>query len=77
MKKPSWVIQKERDKRAAAAETIWLFGIHAVRDALENPRREKIRLVLTKNAADRLGDTLTGAGIERVELTTAIRVAQP
>ena len=64
MKKPTWVIQKERDRRAAAAETIWLFGIHAVRDALQNPRREKIRLVLTKNAADRLGDALTEADIE-------------
>ena len=34
MKKPDWVIDKERAKRAAAAETVWLFGIHAVRDAL-------------------------------------------
>ncbi|MGB8621976.1 MAG: 23S rRNA (guanosine(2251)-2'-O)-methyltransferase RlmB, partial [Paracoccaceae bacterium] len=32
MKKPSWVIEKERAKRAAAAETVWLFGLHAVRD---------------------------------------------
>jgi 23S rRNA (guanosine2251-2'-O)-methyltransferase len=42
--------------RAAAAETVWLFGLHAVRDALLNPRRAKLRLILTKNAADRLGD---------------------
>lgn len=55
-KKPTWVIEKERAKRAAAAETIWLFGLHAVRDALANPVREKIRLVVTKNALDRLGD---------------------
>src|SRR5690606_2638234 len=55
MKKPAWVIDKERARRAAAAETVWLFGLHAVRDALMNPRREKLRLVLTKNAADRLG----------------------
>ena len=34
MKKPTWVIDKERAKRAAAAETVWLFGLHAVRDAL-------------------------------------------
>ncbi len=58
MKKPKWVIEKERGKRAAAAETVWLFGLHAVRDALMNPRREKLQLVLTKNAADRLGDAL-------------------
>ena len=60
MKKPIWVIEKERGKRAAASETVWLFGIHAVRDALLNPAREKLRLVVTKNAADRLGDALAG-----------------
>ncbi|QUS34994.1 23S rRNA (guanosine(2251)-2'-O)-methyltransferase RlmB [Falsirhodobacter algicola] len=63
-KKPSWVIDKERAKRASAAETVWLFGIHAVRDALLNPAREKLRLVLTKNAADRLADALEAGGLE-------------
>ncbi len=62
MKKPAWVIDKERARRAAAAETVWLFGLHAVRDALLNPRREKLRLVLTRNAADRLADVLAAAG---------------
>ncbi len=62
--KPTWVVDKERAKRDAARETLWLFGIHAVRDALLNPKREKLRLVLTKNAADRLADALPGAGIE-------------
>ena len=33
-KKPAWVIDKERARRASAAETVWLFGLHAVRDAL-------------------------------------------
>lgn len=62
MKKPSWVIGKERAKRAAAAETVWLFGLHAVRDALVNPVREKLRLVLTRNAADRLGADVLAQG---------------
>jgi len=56
MKKPKWVVEKERGKRAAAAETLWLFGLHAVRDALKNPARVKLRLVVTKNALDRLGE---------------------
>ena len=64
MKKPAWVIDKERAKRAAAAETVWLFGLHAVRDALMNPAREKLRLVLTKNAADKLGEAIAAGGLE-------------
>ncbi|MBI1219118.1 MAG: 23S rRNA (guanosine(2251)-2'-O)-methyltransferase RlmB [Rhodobacteraceae bacterium] len=64
MKKPTWVIDKERAKRASAAETVWLFGLHAVRDALMNPARKKLRLVLTKNAADKLGDAIAAGGLE-------------
>ncbi|MFC2968605.1 23S rRNA (guanosine(2251)-2'-O)-methyltransferase RlmB [Acidimangrovimonas pyrenivorans] len=63
MKKPSWVIAKERDKRAAAAETVWLFGLHAVRDALVNPARQKLRLVLTKNAADKLAEAIAASAM--------------
>lgn len=64
MKKPKWVIEKEQAKREAAAQTVWLFGIHAVRDALLNPSREKLRLVVTKNGLDRLGDAVQTAQIE-------------
>lgn len=62
-KKPKWVVEKERGKRAAEAETVWLFGLHAVRDALMNPAREKLRLIVTKNAADRLGEAVAAGGI--------------
>ena len=64
VKKPKWVIEKEQARRQAAAETVWLFGLHAVRDALLNPRREKLRLILTKNAADRLGEAVAKGGLE-------------
>ncbi|WP_375689624.1 23S rRNA (guanosine(2251)-2'-O)-methyltransferase RlmB [Pseudooceanicola sp. LIPI14-2-Ac024] len=64
MKKPKWVVEKERSKKAASAETVWLFGLHAVRDALQNPAREKLRLIVTKNAADKLADAIATGGIE-------------
>jgi len=40
MKKPKWVIAKEQGKRAAAAETVWLFGLHAVRAGLRARTRD-------------------------------------
>lgn len=67
-KKPAWVIDKERARRAATAETVWLFGLHAVRDALGNPQREKLRLVVTQNALDRLGSL---SGTVAPEITDA------
>src|SRR6056297_84753 len=63
MKKPRWVIDKEQAKKAASAETVWLFGLHAVRDALENPRREKLRLIVTRNAADKLAGAIAASGL--------------
>lgn len=63
-KKPDWVVDKERGKRAEARETVWLFGLHAVRDALMNPAREKLRLVVTKNAFDKLAEAVAQAGLE-------------
>lgn len=64
MKKPAWVIDKERARRASAEQTLWLFGLHAVRDALLNPAREKLRLVVTRNAADRLGEAIAAGGLD-------------
>ena len=58
VKKPTWVIEKERAKRAAAADTVWLFGLHAVRDALRNPAREVLRLVVTKDAEAKLAEAI-------------------
>ncbi len=62
-RKPDWVVDKERGRKAEAKETVWLFGLHAVRDALANPAREKLRLVVTKNAFDKLEAAIAEAGI--------------
>ncbi|MFP4404539.1 23S rRNA (guanosine(2251)-2'-O)-methyltransferase RlmB [Rhodosalinus sp.] len=75
-KKPAWVIEKERARRASAAETVWLFGLHAVRDALMNPRRERLRLIVTRNARDRLADAIAAAGMEP-EISDPRRFAAP
>ncbi len=64
MKKPKWVVEKEQARKAAAAETVWLFGLHAVRDALMNPKRQKLRLIVTRNARDKLAEAIESAGIE-------------
>jgi 23S rRNA (guanosine2251-2'-O)-methyltransferase len=62
-RKPTWVVEKERGARREARETLWLFGLHAVRDALVNPRREKLRLVVTKNALDKLEAAVAASGM--------------
>jgi 23S rRNA (guanosine2251-2'-O)-methyltransferase len=76
MKKPSWVIEKEQARRAAAAETVWLFGLHAVRDALQNPVRKRLRLVVTQNAADKLADAIAASGMTP-EISDPRRFAAP
>ena len=63
MKKPKWVVAKEQGKKADARETLWLFGLHAVRDALMNAKREKLTLMVTPNAQAKLQEAIDFAGI--------------
>jgi 23S rRNA (guanosine2251-2'-O)-methyltransferase len=63
--KPKWAIERDRARRSGdGPETIWLFGLHAVRDALVNPRRKRHRLIVTPNAAAKLAEAIAAAGIE-------------
>lgn len=53
------------DRRARETDDqVWIFGLHAVRDALLNPFRVKRRLILTPNARQRLSEAVVAAGIE-------------
>ena len=63
MKKPKWVIKKEKDVKNAQKKTYWIFGLHAVRDALVNQKRKKIRLMITTNAAAKLHESISISGL--------------
>ena len=76
MKKPDWVVRKEQAKRQSASETVWLFGLHAVRDALMNPKREKLRLIVTLNAAAKLEEAIAISGVVP-EVTDARKFSAP
>jgi len=75
-KKPDWVIDKERASRAQGPARLWLFGLHAVADALRNPAREKHRLILTPNARQRIAEAVDGSGLEP-EIADPRRFAAP
>jgi 23S rRNA (guanosine2251-2'-O)-methyltransferase len=64
--KPKWAIERDRARRSGTepqAEAIWLFGLHAVRDALVNPRRNGRRLIVTPNAAAKLAGAIAASGL--------------
>ena len=63
MKKPKWVVEKERLRKSEKEESFFLFGLHAVEDALFNPRRKKLRLIVTKNARAKLAKAIEVSGI--------------
>ncbi|MGB1088684.1 MAG: TrmH family RNA methyltransferase [Alphaproteobacteria bacterium] len=47
----------KRGKRSFKSEPYWLYGIHAVRAALDNPKRQIERGLFTRNALKTLGDS--------------------
>ncbi len=51
-------LSKKAFKKAEAIDNSWLFGQHAVAEALKNPAREANRLIVTRNSARDLPSNL-------------------
>lgn len=51
-----------------AAKETWIWGLHAVKAALENPRRSHHKLLVSKSMLERLGTSLKGYKGELVKV---------
>jgi 23S rRNA (guanosine2251-2'-O)-methyltransferase len=57
---------------------LWLYGAHAVKAALENPRRKVKRLLVTSRSAEEIGAKLLGrVRYETVDMDTVGRMLPP
>jgi len=73
MNKRKPLLTKNRPNREKRDETAILYGLHAVRAALCNPKRRLIKLYATKNALNALADVLAEAqqkGLKIEEVTS-------
>ena len=68
--------RKGTKKKVASQKTIWLFGTHAVQDALLNNKRQKLRLIVTRNAYNRLKIPIEKADVQP-EVCTARKFSAP
>ncbi|HEY3639146.1 MAG TPA: 23S rRNA (guanosine(2251)-2'-O)-methyltransferase RlmB [Rhizomicrobium sp.] len=70
--------RKPTPGRSSNKAGLWLYGIHAVRAALENRQRKSRSLVLTKAAAEQLGDAVPrGIAVETVTADQVSRLLPP
>jgi 23S rRNA (guanosine2251-2'-O)-methyltransferase len=64
MEKPKWITNKEKDLESKRMSQVWLFGIHAVNDALQNPNRVKHSLMITPNAHKKLINSIEKCSVK-------------
>ena len=57
-------IQSRRWDTIMVNEIDVLYGVHPVAEALKNPRRQLLRLVASKNGANRIADAIAAARLE-------------
>ncbi len=69
-------IEQEKDNLKNPKNRIWIFGIHAAREALLNPKREKYRLMLTTNNISKFSDILSNTTV-KVEITDPKKFCPP
>lgn len=68
--------RNRQDASATGDAGLWLFGLHAVRDALANPNRVIHRLIATQNGLARLEGLADQRGIE-TEISDARKFTAP
>lgn len=59
-KTPRHFIPRAQPKAEARPDGLWLYGLHAVRAALDNPRRKVKKCVLTARSAEEIGTKRLG-----------------
>ena len=69
--------QKPERHARGDSRALWLYGLHAVRAALANPKRKVKRAVVTERARDELGRELGGVPAETASPEAVARLLPP
>ena len=51
-------------RKSNGEPTFWMFGIHAIKNALMNKKRRKLRLLVSQNAFNKLKEEIEYSGVK-------------